>query len=372
MANVDKFTRMASGHLCSHFERGKDENSEYIKFGNQNIDRERSHQNYNLAPDRPGGQIEFIRRRTSEVKCLKRDDVNVMCSWVVTLPQGFSREKEFFKESYRFLSERYGKDNVVSAYVHMDEKQPHMHFAFVPVVVGKNGKEKVSAKELLTKMELKRFHPDLKNSLEHALDQEVPILNGATVNGNRTVSELKSEETIVRARDAAEKAMQEAEKVKGKVTALRNQEIALRGDLRGLQAKILTANEVNALKGRKTLTGALKGVSFEEFESVRRTAQHVESMEAKKNKAEERAKKAEARIAIAEERVRKALTERPSFLMQAENNKLKARLARVESWLKNLVELLPEPFRIIVQNILCDRNPFLKEQRQQRDHDRGR
>jgi len=217
MANVDKFTRAATGHLCAHFERAKDDGGEYLRFGNQNIDAGRTPLNYNLAPDHEGGQVEFIRRRTSEVKCLNRADVNVMCSWIVTLPQGFEREKEFFGETYRFLEERYGHKNVVSAFVHKDENQPHMHFSFVPVVIGKNGKEKVSAKELLTKVELQRFHPALQTALERTLGEEVPVLNGATAGGNRTVAEMKAEEEIAQATEAANTARREAETVRGDV-----------------------------------------------------------------------------------------------------------------------------------------------------------
>ena len=102
--------------------------------------------NYNLAPRRGVEQIDFIRQRTTEARTLKRDDVNVMCSWVVTLPEyrhhnqnlHVSPDKEqverlFFERTYRFLCDRYGEQNVISAYVHKDEKTPHMHFAFVPV-----------------------------------------------------------------------------------------------------------------------------------------------------------------------------------------------------------------------------------------------
>ena len=42
--------------------------------------------------------------------------------------------KQFFELSYKFLSERYGEQNVISAYVHMDETTPHMHFLFIPIV----------------------------------------------------------------------------------------------------------------------------------------------------------------------------------------------------------------------------------------------
>ena len=87
MANAQKYTRAACGHLAAHYERRKDEKGEYVKFGNQDIDPQKTHLNYNLAPRRGLEQIDFIRQRTTEARTLKRDDVNVMCSWVVTLPE---------------------------------------------------------------------------------------------------------------------------------------------------------------------------------------------------------------------------------------------------------------------------------------------
>ena len=116
MANAQKYTRAACGHLAAHYERRKDEKGEYVKFGNQDIDPQKTHLNYNLAPRRGVEQIDFIRQRTTEARTLKRDDVNVMCSWVVTLPEyrhhnqnlHVSPDKEqverlFFERSYRFL-----------------------------------------------------------------------------------------------------------------------------------------------------------------------------------------------------------------------------------------------------------------------------
>jgi len=41
---------------------------------------------------------------------------------------------EYFNESYQFLSNIVGKENVVYAGVHFDEDTPHMHFYFLPVV----------------------------------------------------------------------------------------------------------------------------------------------------------------------------------------------------------------------------------------------
>ena len=42
--------------------------------------------------------------------------------------------KDFFKDSYNFLSDIIGSKNIVYAAVHFDEDTPHMHFYFLPVV----------------------------------------------------------------------------------------------------------------------------------------------------------------------------------------------------------------------------------------------
>lgn len=197
MANLQKYAKSATGHMCAHFERRRDENGEYVKFHNQNIDTRRTHLNYNLAPEQ--NQIEFIQKRTSEVKCMKRADVNVMCSWCVTMPKDLPKEKEddFFKATYNFLSEKYGKENVISAWVHKDEVTPHIHFAFVPVAFDeKKNIYKVSAKALIKKHDLKTFHTELNRYLENTLKCPVNVLNGATAGGNKTVEELKAEKEI--------------------------------------------------------------------------------------------------------------------------------------------------------------------------------
>jgi hypothetical protein len=149
IANLQKYTRsdVGGGSLTRHYERAKDENGNYHKFGNLEIDESRSHLNYNLASEQNISQLDFIKQRLSEAKCLKRDDVNIMCSWVVTAPKELPEieHRKFFEESYKFLSAKYGEQNVVSAWVHADETTPHLHFAFVPVVHDKkNGHEKIS------------------------------------------------------------------------------------------------------------------------------------------------------------------------------------------------------------------------------------
>lgn len=198
MANMKKYTMAACGHMYAHYERAKDENDEYVKFKNQDIDPERTPLNYNLATHQTMSQGEFMRKRCSEVTMQKRKDVNVMVSWIVTAPKDLKEDEyeKFFKASYEFLEKRYGKENVVSAYVHMDETTPHMHFAFVPVVKSfskrKNQEiEKVSAKECVDRNDLQRFHGELEQYLEQELGHEVHIMNEATKDGNKSIEELK-------------------------------------------------------------------------------------------------------------------------------------------------------------------------------------
>ena len=190
-----KFNKISCGHMTSHFDRSAK------NIGNENIDESKTKLNYNLADHQPMQQIDFINKRCSEVKCQNRKDVNVMCSWVVTAPKDLSENElePFFKATYEFLEKKYKKENVISAYVHMDEVTPHLHFAFVPVVKSlKKGKEieKVSAKELINRQELKLFHGALEKHIELSLGHEVNLLNQATKEGNKSIELLKRESAI--------------------------------------------------------------------------------------------------------------------------------------------------------------------------------
>jgi len=46
------------------------------------------------------------------------------------------------RDSIQWLQATYGKDNVVAAHLHMDEKTPHIHAAVVPIVTGERRKAK--------------------------------------------------------------------------------------------------------------------------------------------------------------------------------------------------------------------------------------
>lgn len=334
MAHAAKFAANAVGRMCGHYGRTEGDG---VRRSNENIDPARTHLNYNLAPEHDGGQIAFMQKRLSEVKLQKRADVNVLCDWVVTLPvdEKFKRFNpeiqrietiKFFRASYDFLERRYGRENVVSAYVHMDEKTPHLHFAFIPVTEDKKkGGFKVSAKEVLSRSDLRTFHTDLQKALRER-GVILDVLNGATKDGNKTVAELKKEsiraevqmverqgmervravraeverveQEAAAARLEAEGARVHADKVQGDIKSLEGQKEGLQGEIAALQGereKLLTTAEVEALKGTRTLTGGLKGVTYKEYEALQRTAAEVDSMRVRLSGAEERAAAVESR-----------------------------------------------------------------------------
>lgn len=233
MAHYAKYKIGAVGVMARHFERRKDANGEYVRFGNQDIELSRTHINYNLGPKRSESQAQYLHRRCGEVKCLKRGDVTMMCSWIVTAPKELPKadNEQFFQAAYGFLQERYGgkdAENVVSAYVHMDEQTPHMHFAFVPVTADKKtGQLKVAASELVTRQDLKTFHGDLEKRMAFHFGRNVGILNEATKEGNKSIEEMKRGTAAEAVRNALNLAQNELAKVEG-----------LQEQKKALQAKI--------------------------------------------------------------------------------------------------------------------------------------
>ena len=203
--HVEKYEKSAVGHMLQHYNRMAN------NMSNRDIDLSRTSLNYNLC-GHSETDIEFYRKRLLEVKCQKRRDVKTLCDWIITLPKlNFTDkgEKVFFRTAYQELCRRYGERNVVSAWVHKDEAgQPHLHFCFIPVVIDKKkGIEKVSAKEVLTRSELRSIHKDMSKVMTECFGRDIGILNGVTAGANRSIAELKlqkAQEEVARARQSAE------------------------------------------------------------------------------------------------------------------------------------------------------------------------
>ena len=72
-----------------------------------------------------------------------RSDAVYIVSFVLgASPEFFkvsTQEKQyaFFRDCVKFFQDKYGEENVLSAIVHMDETNPHMHLNLIPITHGK-------------------------------------------------------------------------------------------------------------------------------------------------------------------------------------------------------------------------------------------
>lgn len=155
---MQKFKMHDVKGLQIHNQREKESNT------NPDIEEKRTRENYELHNEgriNYRERIEEIYRENVTSGLTRRKDAVVQCEFMVTSDRQFfdgleSKEQErFFEESYKFLRDRYGKENVIHATVHLDEKTPHMHVGIVPIRDGR-----LSAKRIFDRRELKSLQTD--------------------------------------------------------------------------------------------------------------------------------------------------------------------------------------------------------------------
>lgn len=238
MANVKKYSARSVGHLIAHFERRQMLNKEtgkmeYVWFGNRDIDTRWTPLNYRVWPPLPfedtdvrnifvsqGLQDLFdgtgydpeesalarFRRIFRETPHAKRKDLACFCCWAISLPNEIPtyRMGEFFDLCMRYCVSKYGAENIVGGWVHVDEDhRPHLHVAFVPVATtvstDDDGNElinrRICAKEVINRKHLSSWHGGLTSLIQQKMKIENPgIENGITreQGGNRTVEQMKA------------------------------------------------------------------------------------------------------------------------------------------------------------------------------------
>ena len=162
--HMDKFKKEAVRGIQSHNRRERESHS------NPDIDYSRSVGNYDLHEAASANYARAIQNRIDDlllVKAVRKDAVH-MCGLVVSSDKAFfdkltaEETRRFFEESKAFLTDFVGKENVISAMVHMDEKTPHMHFLHVPVT----SDGRLSANSIYTRASLKKLQSDFPAYLQ--------------------------------------------------------------------------------------------------------------------------------------------------------------------------------------------------------------
>lgn len=157
---IQKFKAQAVRGIKIHDSREKPSRT------NPDIDRSRSDLNYDLVECSDYEEAIQERLKTLESKRAVRKDAVVMVQCLVTSDHDYfkdmpaSRQREFFEQSLEFIAERYGRDNIISATVHMDEMTPHMHVNFTPI----RG-QKLTAKTIFDRNELRGLQTDFHVSV---------------------------------------------------------------------------------------------------------------------------------------------------------------------------------------------------------------
>lgn len=119
------YSKGDAGKMLAHYDRSIGERDHIDRNGVV----------YNLAPEFEGGVQARFRTLCAGIEIGAK--TKPLADWVITKPEGYHGDtRDFFKSVYDFMAEMVGEERIVCAYVHMDEPgaEPHMHFAFVPVV----------------------------------------------------------------------------------------------------------------------------------------------------------------------------------------------------------------------------------------------
>ncbi|MDM6053836.1 MobV family relaxase, partial [Staphylococcus aureus] len=133
-------------------------------YENEDIDHSKTHLNYDLVNDNKRNFNNLIDEKIEQNYTGKRkirtDAVKHIDGLITSDSEFFDNQtpedtKQFFEHAKEFLEQEYGKDNLLYATVHMDEKTPHMHYGVVPITDdGRlSAKEVVGNKKVLTEFQ---------------------------------------------------------------------------------------------------------------------------------------------------------------------------------------------------------------------------
>ena len=112
-------------------------------YSNKDIDKIKSYLNYALKEPEFNYEKQFDKiREKYNLKGQIKTVSNIVCEYVITSDNDFFKRigeketKRYFETAYKFVCEYkdLGEQYILSAKVHYDERSPHMHLLFLPVV----------------------------------------------------------------------------------------------------------------------------------------------------------------------------------------------------------------------------------------------
>lgn len=248
VVHMMKIKSGAVGGIQSH------NNREHEPKTNPDVDMSRSEDNYDLIPcDNYKRSIKEKLSNLVESSRAVRKDAVVVCNFIVTSDNetmdtlGADRQREFFQDSVKWFSDRYGADRVLNATVHMDETTPHLHIGVMPIT--QDGR--LSAKAIFTKTEMKAIQTEFardvgeKYGLERGVEgSERTHLSEARFKEQKSLEMANehgaiAQELYVLAEDCKQElseATRSLETVKQELSIMQGRKDTLQGEIERLEA----------------------------------------------------------------------------------------------------------------------------------------
>lgn len=149
----------------------REQNRENANNRNKLIDTSKSHLNYELVPgsrDLTDKTLDLVEQSRANGSRIQKNSV-VDLSNIITLSRdyadklGYEGTKYYFSSVVEYFQEEFGKENVTSAIVHLDESKPHMHLHITPINA-ENGK--LQARNVMTRGRVNKIHTELPKFLQ--------------------------------------------------------------------------------------------------------------------------------------------------------------------------------------------------------------
>lgn len=248
VVHMMKIKSGAVGGIQSH------NNREHEPKTNPDVDMSRSECNYDLIScDNYKRSIKEKMSNLVESSRAVRKDAVVVCNFIVTSDNetmnalGADRQREFFQDSVKWFSDRYGADRVLNATVHMDETTPHLHIGVMPIT--QDGR--LSAKAIFTKTEMKAIQTEFardvgeKYGLERGVEgSERTHLSEARFKEQKALEMANehgaiAQELQIIAEDCKQElseATRSLETVKQELSAMQDRKDTLQGEIERLEA----------------------------------------------------------------------------------------------------------------------------------------
>ena len=329
----------------------------------KNADPTRTHLNRKLIeyPEGVKDRSAAIQRRLEEAGLTRKigsNQVRAIRINVSATPEDMERIEregrldEWCADNLKYFADTFGKENIVAAHLHLDEKTPHMHVTLVPIVKGERKRKKreeqakkryrkkptdtvrLCADDIMNRLKLKAYQDSYAVAMKkYGLQRGVDGSEARHVSTQqyyrdikRQTEELKTE--VVELQERKETAREELERAKKEIQTER-----LKGAATTAAANI--AESVGSLFG----SNKVKTLERENIALHREVATHGEAIEVLQARIQTMQTDHSRQMAEIQQKHRKEIADKEARHKQ-EISFLKTVIARAAAWFPYFREML--------------------------------